>query len=111
MPFIQIFLHLPVIKFNASQKYTSDAISASVFKSVCERASVPYQIFTNRSDIAGGSTLGNISGTQVSIPAVDIGLAQWAMHSPYESAGAKDPALMIRAITEFYRTTWTLAIE
>ncbi|MCR5290672.1 MAG: M18 family aminopeptidase [Treponema sp.] len=101
----------PVIKFNASQKYTSDAISASVFKSVCERASVPYQIFTNRSDIAGGSTLGNISGTQVSIPAVDIGLAQWAMHSPYESAGAKDPALMIRAITEFYRTTWTLAIE
>ena len=101
----------PVIKFNAAQKYTTDAFSAALFKQICENAEVPYQTFTNRSDMAGGSTLGNISGNQVSIPCVDIGLAQWAMHSPYESAGAKDPALMIRAIEEFYRTSWNLVKE
>lgn len=101
----------PVIKFNAAQKYTTDAFSAALFKQICENAGVPYQTFTNRSDMAGGSTLGNISGNQVSIPCVDIGLAQWAMHSPYESAGAKDPALMIRAIEEFYRTSWNLVKE
>lgn len=101
----------PVIKFNAAQKYTTDAFSAALFKQICENAGVPYQTFTNRSDMAGGSTLGNISGSQVSIPCVDIGLAQWAMHSPYESAGAKDPALMIRAIEEFYRTSWNLVKE
>ena len=93
----------PVIKFNAAQKYTTDSISAAIFKSVCKKAGVPYQVFTNRSDMAGGSTLGNISGTKVSIPTVDIGLAQWAMHSPYESAGSKDPEYMKSAIEEFYR--------
>lgn len=98
----------PVIKFNAAQKYTSDAVSAALFKSVCKKANVPYQTFTNRSDMSGGSTLGNISGTQVSIPTVDIGLAQWAMHSPYESAGAKDPEYMVKAIEEFYKTTWEI---
>jgi aspartyl aminopeptidase len=79
----------PVIKFNAAQKYTTDSISAALFKTICKKSGVPYQTFTNRSDMTGGSTLGNISGTQVSIPTVDIGLAQWAMHSPYESAGTK----------------------
>ena len=97
----------PVIKFNAAQKYTTDAFSAALFKEICNNADVPYQIFTNRSDMAGGSTLGNISGTQVSIPCVDIGLAQWAMHSPYESAGAKDPEYMIRAVKEFYNSKWS----
>ena len=92
----------PVIKFNAEQRYTSDSLSAAVFKEVCKKAGVPFQIFTNRSDKRGGSTLGNISGTQVSIAAVDIGLAQWAMHSPYESAGALDLELMVRALKEFY---------
>lgn len=101
----------PVIKFNAAQRYTSDAVSASLFKLICENAQVPYQLFTNRSDIPGGSTLGNISGTKVSVPSVDIGLAQWAMHSPYESAGAQDVALMVRAVREFYRTDWKLPVR
>ena len=92
-----------LLKFNASQKYTSDALSSAVFKKVCNKAKVPYQIFTNNSNVAGGSTLGNISESQVSILSVDIGLAQWAMHSPNESAGAKDVELMIKAISEFYK--------
>ena len=97
-----------VIKFNAAQKYTSDAISSAFFKQVCQNAGVPYQIFTNNSNIAGGSTLGNISNSHVSIPSVDIGLAQWAMHSPYESAGALDPLYMEKAITAFYGSTFEL---
>ena len=99
----------PVIKFNAAQKYTTDSISAALFKTVCKKSGVPYQTFTNRSDMAGGSTLGNISGTQVSVPTVDIGLAQWAMHSPYESAGSKDPEYMEKVIFEFYKSSWNLA--
>lgn len=91
-----------VIKFNAAQKYTSDALSAGFFKQVCKNAEVPFQVFTNNSSVAGGSTLGNISQTQVSVPCVDIGLAQWAMHSPYETAGAYDAGFMARAIKEFY---------
>lgn len=92
----------PVIKFNASQKYTSDSLSGAVFKKICEKAEVPCQIFTNNSNIAGGSTLGNISTGQVSVLSVDIGLAQWAMHSPNESAGADDPEYMIKVLKEFY---------
>ncbi len=93
-----------VIKFNAAQKYTSDGVSAGVFKKICEKAKVPYQIFTNNSNIAGGSTLGNISNSQVSVLSVDIGLAQWAMHSPNESAGAKDVEYMEKAIAQFYKS-------
>lgn len=91
-----------VIKSNASQKYTSDALSSANFKRICQKASVPYQIFTNNSNVAGGSTLGNISTSHVSILSVDIGLAQWAMHSPFESAGSKDIEYLIKAITTFY---------
>ena len=91
-----------VIKFNAAQKYTSDGFSAACFKEICRRAGIPFQIFTNNSNTAGGSTLGNISLSHVSIPCVDIGLPQWAMHSPYESAGSKDLEYMIQAISEFY---------
>lgn len=91
-----------VIKSNASQKYTSDALSSAIFKRICQKASVPYQIFTNNSNVAGGSTLGNISTSHVSILSVDIGLAQWAMHSPFESAGSKDIEYLIKAITTFY---------
>ncbi len=98
----------PVIKFNAAQKYTTDGISTTIFKAACENANVPYQTFVNRSDMAGGSTLGNISSSHVSIPTVDIGLAQWAMHSPYESAGAKDPGYMVKAIEEFYKSDWEI---
>lgn len=93
-----------VIKYSANQKYTTDAVSAAIFKSICEKAKVPIQVFTNRSDVVGGSTLGNISNTQVSLKTVDIGLAQWAMHSPYESAGIKDTYYLQRAIKEFFET-------
>ncbi|MBQ8680655.1 MAG: M18 family aminopeptidase [Treponema sp.] len=97
-----------VIKFNAAQKYTSDALSSAVFKEVCKKAGVPFQIYTNNSNVPGGSTLGNISQNHVSISCVDIGLAQWAMHSPYESAGAKDLDFMIRAVGEFYKGSVTV---
>ncbi len=69
---------------------------------ICKKAAVPCQVFTNNSNIPGGSTLGNISQNHVSIPCVDIGLAQWAMHSPYESAGAKDVGFMIKAVKVFF---------
>lgn len=92
----------PVIKFNANQKYTTDGVSASVFKSICERAGVPYQIFHNRSDMPGGSTLGNISNGRVSLNTVDIGIPQLAMHSAVETAGVKDTDYMIQAMQAFY---------
>lgn len=91
-----------VIKRNANQKYTTDAVSAAVFASVCEKAQVPVQYFSNRSDVPGGSTLGNISNAHVSMNTVDIGLAQLAMHSAYETAGTKDPEYMIRALKTFW---------
>lgn len=86
-----------VIKYNANQKYCTDGVSAAIFKDICDRAEVPYQIFVNRSDMAGGSTLGNISNTQVPMKTVDIGLAQLAMHSVYETTGAKDTESLARA--------------
>ena len=91
-----------VIKSNANQKYTSDAASIARFKLICDKAKVPYQYFANRSDEAGGSTLGNIAMSQVSMHAIDIGLAQLAMHSPYETAGTKDIEYMIKACKTFY---------
>ena len=93
-----------VIKYNANQRYTTDAVSAAVFQEICRRAEVPVQSYVNRSDVPGGSTLGNIASHQVSINMVDIGLAQLAMHSPYETAGVKDTAYLIHAIREFYST-------
>ena len=69
-----------------------------------EKAGVPTQVFHNHSDILGGSTLGNLSTAQVSLNMVDIGLAQLAMHSPYETAGAKDTDYLVRAMREFYST-------
>ena len=91
-----------VIKYNGNQKYATDAVSAAVFKSICKKAAVPYQTYANRSDIAGGSTLGNISDSHVSINTIDIGLAQLAMHSAYETAGVKDTTYMIEALMEFF---------
>ena len=93
-----------VIKFNGNQKYTSDAVSAAIFKMICERAGVPYQVYANRSDIAGGSTLGNIVNTQISMNTVDVGLAQLAMHSVYETAGANDTIFMIQALKTFFES-------
>lgn len=93
-----------VVKSHAGQKYTSDALSIAMFKEICERAEVPVQFFANRSDMAGGSTLGNIAMSQVSLNTVDIGLAQLAMHSAYETTGVKDNAYLIRAVKQFFDT-------
>ncbi len=93
-----------VVKYNANQRYTTDALSSAVFKSICERAKVPYQSFVNNSNIPGGSTLGNISSAQVPVVTVDIGLAQLAMHSPYETAGAKDAEYLAKASKVFYES-------
>lgn len=97
-----------VIKESANQKYTTDAVGRAVFTAICDRAGVPHQTFANRSDSPGGSTLGNLSNTQVSLNAVDIGLAQLAMHSSYETAGSKDVAYEIRALKAFYETNLVL---
>lgn len=94
-----------VIKWNANQKYTTDAVSDSVFKTLCERAGVKTQTYYNRADMPGGSTLGSIANTKVSIPTVDIGLPQLAMHSASETAGAFDLISMISVLKEFYSTT------
>ena len=93
-----------VIKYNANQSYTSDAISAALFKELCAEVGVKTQYFTNRSDLKGGGTLGSISTSQVSIASVDIGLAQLAMHSCNETAGVEDSEAMILAIQRFYST-------
>ena len=86
-----------VIKYSANQKYTTDAVSGAIMRAICKQADVPYQTFANRSDMLGGSTLGNISQGQVSLNTVDIGLPQLAMHSPYETAGARDTAYLVEA--------------
>lgn len=91
-----------VIKYNANQKYCTDGVSAAIFKDICDKAGVPYQTFVNRSDMAGGSTLGNISNTQVPMKTVDIGLAQLAMHSVYETAGVKDTENLAKAAAELF---------
>lgn len=79
-----------VLKYHGSQKYATDACSAAGVKSICKKHDIPVQIYTNRSDIAGGSTLGNLAMAQASMAAADIGLPQLAMHSAYETAGVKD---------------------
>lgn len=91
-----------VIKYNANQKYCTDGVSAAMFKDLCEQADVPYQSFTNRSDMPGGSTLGNIANTKVPMNTVDIGLPQLSMHSPYETAGIQDTLYLVRATKQFY---------
>ena len=93
-----------VVKSHAGQKYTSDAVSIAIFRELCERAQVPVQFFANRSDEAGGSTLGNIAMAQVSMNSVDIGLPQLAMHSTYETAGIKDTYYMIQVMEEFFNS-------
>ena len=92
------------IKESANQKYTTDAFSRAVLKKILDKNNIPYQTFANRSDIMGGSTLGNLSNTAVSMNAVDIGLPQLAMHSAYETAGAKDVEYAIEALRAFFET-------
>lgn len=91
-----------VIKYSGNQKYCTDAVSAAMFKDLCSQAEVPYQTFTNNSDIPGGSTLGNISNTKVALNSVDIGLPQLAMHSPYETVGVKDTYYLIEAAKKLF---------
>lgn len=91
-----------VIKYHGSQKYATDAYSAAVMKDICNRSGVPFQSYANRADIIGGSTLGNIAMSQVSVNTVDIGLPQLAMHSALETAGAKDIDYLIEALRTFY---------
>lgn len=93
-----------VIKHNSNQRYTTDGISSAVMQIICEKANVPCQHYTNRSDQRGGGTLGAISSSHVSIHSVDIGLAQLAMHSANETAGVLDAEYMIKALEEFYRS-------
>ena len=91
-----------VIKFNANQSYTTDSVSASVLRMVCTQAGVPMQVYSNRSDLPGGSTLGNIATTHLPIRAADIGAAQLAMHSAFETAGTKDTVYLYEAMKTFF---------
>ena len=91
-----------VIKTNANLSYTTDAVSQALFTSVLDEANVKWQVFANRSDVRGGSTLGHLSLSQVSVDSIDIGLAQLAMHSSSEVCGVKDMALMINGLKAFY---------
>ena len=93
-----------VLKYNAAQRYTTEAISATVVKAIAEDAGVPLQIYANRSDMLGGSTLGSIATTKVGMNAADIGLPQLAMHSSYESAGCEDTDYLIRFSKAFYQS-------
>ena len=91
-----------VLKFNASQRYCTDGISAAIFRMVCGKAGVNVQAYCNRADLPGGSTLGNISLHHVSVPTADIGLAQFAMHSCYETAAVSDALSLEQAMAAFY---------
>ena len=88
----------PAIKFSPNQKYTTDSVTAARFITLCKQSGVNYQCFENHSNVAGGSTLGNISNSQVSVPSVDIGLPQLAMHSSCELAGTKDFLDLIKVL-------------
>lgn len=94
----------PVIKHGV--RYATDGAAQAVFTALCKRAGVPVQHFSNRSDLAGGSTLGNISNSHLSMNTVDIGLAQLAMHSCFETAGARDTDYLIQAMTAFYSASF-----
>ena len=92
----------PVIKFNAAQKYASDAASAAVFAGICAKAGVPCQRFVNHSDVAGGSTLGNILASSIPLRGVDMGNAILAMHSCRETGSVRDHEFCVKVFTEFY---------
>lgn len=93
----------PVIKFNAAQKYASDAVSAAVFAEICREAGVPCQRFVNHSDVAGGSTLGNILASSIPLRGVDMGNAILAMHSCRETGSVADHLYTVKAFTQFFK--------
>ena len=94
-----------VIKYNANLSYCTDSVSAAVFRKICGRAGVKVQTYHNRADLPGGSTLGRISLAHVSVPTVDIGLAQLAMHSCYETAAVSDAIDLETAMAAYYGST------
>ena len=94
-----------VIKYNANQRYATDGEAAAIFSVICERASVPYQNFTVRADKPCGSTIGHISATKVSVPTVDIGIAQLSMHSANETMGARDLEYTANAMREYFSSS------
>ena len=96
-----------VIKFNANQRYTTDGVSAAIFRKICKDAKVPAQTYCNRADLPGGSTLGNISLAHVSVLSVDVGLAQLAMHSAYETSAVADTEHLVNAMAAFYSSSLT----
>ena len=94
-----------VVKYNANQRYTTDAVSDAIFTTLADRAGVKLQKFSNRADMVGGSTLGSISNTRVSVSTIDIGLPQLAMHSANETAAVKDISDMVLVLTELYSSS------
>ena len=100
-----------VLKFNSSQRYTTDGISAAIFRKVCAKVNVPVQTYYNRADVPGGSTLGHISLTHVSVPSADIGLPQLAMHSSFETASVKDSIYLEEAMAAYYGSTLQVHCE
>ena len=100
-----------VIKHHANQKYTTDAVTEAVFAEICRKAGVPVQHYSNRPDLRGGTTLGNISTAHVYVDSVDIGLPQLAMHSCYETAGSEDTAYLIRAAKAYFECAYCRTAE
>ena len=100
-----------VVKYNANQRYTTDGVSAALFKQLCREAQVPVQRYANRADLPGGSTLGSIATTQTPMQAVDIGLAQLAMHSSFETMGSDDYARLAGVMAHFFSRTLTTGGE
>jgi aspartyl aminopeptidase len=94
-----------VIKHNVNLNYCTDGVSSAIFQKVCAKAGVPVQSYHNRSDIRGGSTLGRISLGKISLPTVDIGLPQLAMHSCYETGATADVIYLEKAMTAYYSRT------
>ena len=94
-----------VMKYNASQLYTTDGVSSAVLREICRKADLPLQVFANRSDIRGGSTLGNIQISSVPLLSVDIGIPQLAMHSSYETCAPSDVEAMVKVIKAFFESS------
>ncbi len=97
-----------VVKFNANQSYCTDGVAGAILKLIAEKGNVPVQAYTNRADIRGGSTLGNIANTQLSMLSADIGLSQLAMHSSFETAGVKDTEYMVKLLEVFFTSALKL---
>ena len=92
----------PVLKIAAGGSYSTDSYASAVFKSICKKAGVPCQVFVNRSDLRGGTTIGPITASKLNIPVIDMGAPVLSMHSIRELASARDNEYTIKAFTEFF---------